>query len=683
MSRRVRSETTAQPTEWIGGVLTPPFFVHDRDEPYRPSIAVWIELPTGEILGNEVVPPEAIVGAPGRLLQTILDSRSAGSHRRPSRIRVADQSLAADLRGVVGASIPVDVEATPELDALLEAMIEGIPGEEREASYLGDGRIPHGTVAELFTAAADLFRAAPWKTIDDDRVIRLDIPPLRVEGACVSIIGSLKQTRGFIVFPSLSGYEAFLDAVEEMEEQRGRGPIDLGEGWLALTFDRKADLPRTMRKEVTAHGWPVAGANAYPKIERRDPDGVERPLVARDLEIVTACARSLSVFYLEHRALFERAVALPVSESYFDDEDREVRFTFPYRAFALYEAAAGSSTASAAPSSTERMPKVGRNDPCPCGSGRKYKKCHLPIDEKARVPVHPIESTAELDQRLGLELAQFAIARFGEEWLQFDEDFLDPDHAETLAGAWALFHFELSRRPVVDWYVDENHRRLSERERAWLADQRRAWLSVWEVTAVDPGKSLGLRDLLSGETRFVLEESASQTLLLRDAVLARVVDHDGSALLCGVHPRPLPPFEAAAVVERARTRLRLRRDVPVGRLRAEPFGRYLIAAWEEEFDLLVDREVGLPEIPNSDGGERPAEAAQLELDFKQRHYSDWSDHPLPALGGKTPREAMRTRSGRLALDLLLKQMENDEQRYGQGGDVLFDFNQLRASLGLH
>jgi preprotein translocase subunit SecA len=22
------------------------------------------------------------------------------------------------------------------------------------------------------------------------------------------------------------------------------------------------------------------------------------------------------------------------------------------------------------------LPKVGRNDPCPCGSGKKYKKCH-------------------------------------------------------------------------------------------------------------------------------------------------------------------------------------------------------------------------------------------------------------------------------------------------------------------
>jgi len=22
------------------------------------------------------------------------------------------------------------------------------------------------------------------------------------------------------------------------------------------------------------------------------------------------------------------------------------------------------------------IPKVGRNEPCPCGSGKKYKKCH-------------------------------------------------------------------------------------------------------------------------------------------------------------------------------------------------------------------------------------------------------------------------------------------------------------------
>ena len=28
--------------------------------------------------------------------------------------------------------------------------------------------------------------------------------------------------------------------------------------------------------------------------------------------------------------------------------------------------------------------KAGRNDLCPCGSGKKYKKCHGPKDEKSR-----------------------------------------------------------------------------------------------------------------------------------------------------------------------------------------------------------------------------------------------------------------------------------------------------------
>ena len=34
-------------------------------------------------------------------------------------------------------------------------------------------------------------------------------------------------------------------------------------------------------------------------------------------------------------------------------------------------------------------PKVGRNDPCPCGSGRKFKRCHgdRPLPSKAELDV--------------------------------------------------------------------------------------------------------------------------------------------------------------------------------------------------------------------------------------------------------------------------------------------------------
>jgi uncharacterized protein YchJ len=32
------------------------------------------------------------------------------------------------------------------------------------------------------------------------------------------------------------------------------------------------------------------------------------------------------------------------------------------------------------PASASSRPKPGRNEPCPCGSGKKYKHCHLPLD---------------------------------------------------------------------------------------------------------------------------------------------------------------------------------------------------------------------------------------------------------------------------------------------------------------
>jgi preprotein translocase subunit SecA len=34
------------------------------------------------------------------------------------------------------------------------------------------------------------------------------------------------------------------------------------------------------------------------------------------------------------------------------------------------------STGGAAVAAAIQVPRVGRNDPCPCGSGKKYKQCH-------------------------------------------------------------------------------------------------------------------------------------------------------------------------------------------------------------------------------------------------------------------------------------------------------------------
>jgi preprotein translocase subunit SecA len=54
-------------------------------------------------------------------------------------------------------------------------------------------------------------------------------------------------------------------------------------------------------------------------------------------------------------------------------------------ASAMAEEALASGAAEPAPAETPQtftreQPKVGRNEPCPCGSGRKYKQCHGRID---------------------------------------------------------------------------------------------------------------------------------------------------------------------------------------------------------------------------------------------------------------------------------------------------------------
>jgi hypothetical protein len=91
-------------------------------------------------------------------------------------------------------------------------------------------------------------------------------------------------------------------------------------------------------------------------------------------------------------------------------------------------------------------------------------------------------------------------------------------------------------------------------------------------------------------------------------------------------------------------------------------------------------------------GERsPEPVAQPALSAEERqalevmihkHYAGWVNESLPALGGKTPRQAMRSRAGRESVIELLRLMENGELRKGAGDAPVYDFNIIRRELGL-
>jgi hypothetical protein len=65
---------------------------------------------------------------------------------------------------------------------------------------------------------------------------------------------------------------------------------------------------------------------------------------------------------------------------------------------------------------------------------------------------------------------------------------------------------------------------------------------------------------------------------------------------------------------------------------------------------------------------------------KRAHYEQWQKDRIPALDGKTPRQAARSKQGREQLETLLKEMEYHESRLPEA--ERFDVSILRAQLGL-
>ena len=769
--KRKRS-TGVRGREWVGGRLSAPVYV-DGPEPFRPEMVLWLELPENLVLGHELIDPNGPALPFGDTLLRTMAAPMVGPPRKPRRIRVANAHLAAQL-GAAVPDIEVVVAPTPELDAFVAQMLASLPGGNGSGpSYFEDGRVATDTVAALFQAADALFRVAPWKLARDSQVLRLDIPALGVEGACVSIIGALRENLGLVIFPSHLAMERFLAGVDT--DRPRDAPLDMGTTTLSLSFERGADLPPQMRREAVERGWPVAGPSAYPWVQHRDRDGAMRPLDEQDVRVVAACAGGVADFFSKQRKRFEHASTEPVSECFVDPNEIEVRLTMPY------EAGNSRPTADQPPS----KPAVTATE----GITTSPAALH------------------ELDGRLVEGMIEFAGQRFGDAWSRAARGITERNEAIGLLAPFLVYQVLVKGKPVARWFAQANARRLSDTERSWLQAQQTAWLSVWEVLSVEPGRSLELRDLLTGEVRDVQEVSASKSLVARHAVLARVADYKGMSLLCGCHARPLPPREAADVVRQARSRLRRKGTVPTARLRDEKTSRYLITRWEDAVEELDGRPVTLPKLQNTDEedllitvdrfafdpsrrseieaalatidgvlppesgeadgsyafnrpgnptpgsrqdillarawiddgklrvesnsveradrireqietacgerirhrsrehtdpialmgkrdlagdpGEGPPQPASgpssdkanaLILDFKRQHYSDWPDQSLPALGGETPRAAVRTKDGKEQVKLLLKEFEAGEARLPEGQRL--DFDDLRRELGL-
>jgi len=577
------------PTEWVGGRHTFALGLPDRNGAvYNPEVVVWIEVPSLAVVWTTIVDPKKAVGL-ADALELGLKLRPDG---RPARIRVSDAAAAESLREAAG-DIPVVVGPVPELDVFF-GVFNDQSKKGSQLSYLNGGTISAEVVADFFSAASDLYRAAPWRHARVNQYMLMDIPALRIERASLSLTAnSAMQGLGMLVFPSREHFRSFYD--QSGERTRTTADHIAAQALVrevsmrSLAFDARKDVAPLMAREIEEHQWPVAGPDAHPILLTADADLFVIPATERDYRIVTAGARAAAAFVERHRRLFKHASSDPVRESFTDSAEGTVRITGPH---VLASSKVAVAVDMAEPVATVRRSvakTVGRNDPCPCGSGKKYKKCHLEADRAVTAPPPEAEPVYEIDYRLVEEIGQFAMRRFGGLWfgtLLNDVDYEQGDQAFlTLLTHWIAWKAVVDGKRVADWYLEEQADLVTPEEGEWAAAQRGTWLSVWEVTGVVP-PAIELRDLLTGERRTVQEEAPSRIVRPGDAVLATVVEFRGAFVFGGLYVRPLPVEEVTEVIRKVRSKVRARKGsgVPIERLQSPPIGRFLLDRWQEAMD---------------------------------------------------------------------------------------------------
>lgn len=166
--------------------------------------------------------------------------------------------------------------------------------------------------------------------------------------------------------------------------------------------------------------------------------------------------------------------------------------------------------------------KVGRNQPCPCGSGKKYKKCCLKKEFNYSPPVHKgwvtkmagwILEKPEFEKPLTKILLEIFPKKNLEEHVlhALEEAFI---YEHKIDGKTPLEHF-IQKSPLSD----EEKTRYQD----WL---ERSFFSIFEVLSVDIGKSIDFKDIKDNKRYLVFEKMGTYQVEPGMIIATRLVPLD-------------------------------------------------------------------------------------------------------------------------------------------------------------
>lgn len=280
---------------------------------------------------------------------------------------------------------------------------------------------------------------------------------------------------------------------------------------------------------------------------------------------------------------------------------------------------------------------IGRNEPCPCGSGKKYKKCCM---QRVPDPINYMkQKLSRFHERVVGELLRHGTIVFGPEaldeaaveffgWPEEDEaEGIDMEYHETLFYPWFLFKWRIESADgesclegpkdlsIVHSYLQSQGKRLDSVEREYLENFADAPFTFFEITAVEPGKSVSLRDLLLDRDHRVLENTASQSLHKGDVVFGSAFEAGGIGLFGALG---MITFKPSAKVNILATKKMLSQAAK-GTITTETLAEYDMELRDLYFDLFRGR-TAMPAFCNTDGDKLSLHTLKYTISSPQKVF---------------------------------------------------------------
>ncbi|MBF8296673.1 MAG: hypothetical protein HW389_3218 [Bacteroidetes bacterium] len=298
---------------------------------------------------------------------------------------------------------------------------------------------------------------------------------------------------------------------------------------------------------------------------------------------------------------------------------------------------------------------IGRNDPCPCGSGKKFKHCH------GRTSVPAQEATYFRNRRLDAEsgelLMKFARKQFGDEALKlaWEEYYLSDEIPFGMSGPdadsftrWFTFNWQPEgEETLAELFLAEKGSKLEPDLHRFIDATLHSPYSLYQTISVNPGTGLTLRDILRKREVHVTEKSASMILEKGHILLARVVELDGISFFMGTGAVVISPGYLDPVLT---LRGVLEKVGPLidGAVSSETLLEHEEDLREAYFDIEDEQQNQRLEIRNTDGDPLAFHTLMYEISSFDRTFSALKDLEQKATGSTDSEllaEAKKTKAG--------------------------------------